>query len=83
MADLDMAEQLARIGPEKPKFIEGLIDRNVSLDESEDSDPRMDHIKRLTPENFVSETEGERKVHGWLWIRDQAKCNEGSNEALF
>ncbi|KAA6408397.1 MAG: hypothetical protein FRX48_08139 [Lasallia pustulata] len=77
-----MAEELARVGPDKPEFIEGLIDRNVFLDESED--PRVDHIKHLKPENLVPETEEQRNVHKPLWDRDQAKCDEGSsNEALF
>ena len=83
VANPAMAEQLGRIGPEKTMFIEGLLDRNVLLDESQDPDPRMDQIKRLTPEKFVPETSVEKNAHRRLWIQDQAKCNEGSNEALF
>ena len=82
LADPAMAEELARTGPDKPRFVEGLIDRNVFLDESED--PRVDHIKHLKPDKVVPEIEEQRNVHEPLWDQDQAKCNQGSsNEALF
>ncbi|KAA6406545.1 MAG: hypothetical protein FRX48_09710 [Lasallia pustulata] len=82
LANPATAEKLARVGPDKEDFVEGLRDRNVFLDESED--PRIDYIRNLGSEEVVSETEEQKNVHEPLWYQDQAKCNYGSsNEALY
>jgi hypothetical protein len=78
-----MVKELLRIGPEHLKFSAGLEDRNVFLTESTVPDPQADYIKSLTSGDSVRETDGEKESHELLWTLDQAKCNEGSNEALF
>ncbi|KAI4130724.1 MAG: hypothetical protein LQ347_003267 [Umbilicaria vellea] len=82
-----MAEQLKRVGPESAAFYWGLKQRNIFLEESQDSDPyteSTDPIKLLpTPDIIGPETKEEKELHRQLWIRDQAKCNAGPNEALF
>ena len=82
IADPDMAKNYTRISPDHRNFPEGLGNRNVLLEESQDIDPESDSINLLAPGESV-ETDGERESHGQLWALDQAKCNKGSNEALF
>jgi len=83
IADPDMAQTVKRISPENAKFLQGLKYRNVFLTESSAPDPYAGHIKSLAPEDTVLESDAETESHGQLWILDQAKCNLGSNEALF
>jgi hypothetical protein len=82
-ANPGIAKDYTRIGPELFKFPSGLEDRNVSLTESRVPDLRADEIKSLILEESFRETDGEMESHEQLWALDQAKCNEGSNEALF
>lgn len=83
IADPDMAKDYTRTSPDHQKFPEGLTFRNVFLKESTTLDLRADHVLLLKTQEFVPETTGERDSHGKLWVMDRAKCNEGSNEALF
>ena len=78
----EMAKAFARISPDHVNFPEGLRNRNVLLEESQDIDPQSDSITLLAP-GEPDETNGEKESHGQLWALDQAKCNKGSNEALF
>jgi hypothetical protein len=82
IADPEMAKGYTRISPDHANFPDGLRNRNVLLEESQAIDPQSDCIKLLEPGESV-ETDGERESHGQLWALDQAKCNKGSNEALF
>jgi hypothetical protein len=82
IADPDMAKGYTRISPDHANFPDGLQNRNVLLEESQTIDPQVDCINLLAPGEFI-ETDGERESHGQLWALDQAKCNKGSNEALF
>ena len=79
----EMAKKCARLTADSPKFPEGLQYRNVFLTESTTVDPCRSHIGCLTPGKSNSETVDETKLYGQLWTCDQAKCNSGSNEALF
>lgn len=83
IADPIKAGEFTRMGAEHPDFPDGLDDRNVDLGESSTLDSHADHIKFLAPEESASETDGEKELHGQLWTLDQARCNEGSNEAFF
>lgn len=78
-----MAKELARIGPDQPEFPDGLMHRNVIWTESNTSDNYADEIRLLSVGKAVPETAGEKESYGQLWAMDQAKCDEGSSEALF
>jgi hypothetical protein len=82
IANPEMANDFKRINPEHKDFPWGLLDRNVIIEESPDIDPQSNHVSLLTSGVLV-ETEGEMDSHDHLWASDQAKCNQGSNEALF
>ena len=83
IADPDMAKDQKRINPENPLFSLGLRSRNVFLHETASPDPYAEHIAHLVVGNPIQESEEEMELHGRLWDFDQAKCNNGSNEALF
>ena len=53
------------------------------MQESQDFDSYIDQIQLLTPGKSFPETKEETESHEQLWKLDQAKCNQGSNEALF
>ena len=80
IADPDIVKMLG-IRAESEDFVIGLEYRNVGMRESAAPDAYVDEIKLLT-KSFL-ETEGEKESHGHLWTFDQAKCDMGSNEALF
>ncbi|ERF70000.1 hypothetical protein EPUS_03552 [Endocarpon pusillum Z07020] len=83
IADPGMANTFERTGPQHDKFPEGLEHRNVFLEASTISDPYKEHVHQLESKEFVSETAEERASSEQLWRSDQAKCIDGSNEALF
>ncbi|KIN02893.1 hypothetical protein OIDMADRAFT_52717 [Oidiodendron maius Zn] len=84
MANPDMAKvELGKIGPDKVKFSDGLECRNVTLNESAATDPRANHIRKLSLNGSIRETDEISELHGQLWAMDRAKCQNGSNEALF
>jgi len=83
IADPSIAQRYERIGPTNIDFPKGLSHRNVFLKESTVPDPYADHVQLLEIQESIAETASEMKCHGQLWTMDQAKCNEGSNEALF
>lgn len=83
IANPEMARDYSRINPNHPDFPEGLRDRNVFLSESGRPDPYADEIRLLASPIIIEETTGESESHGQLWALDQAKINQGSNEALF
>lgn len=78
-----MAKGYERLSPSSKGFPQGLEYRNVCLTESSAPDLHAGHIQRLTPGKSKPETDAERELHDQLWTFDQAKCNKGSNEALF
>ena len=78
-----MAKEYARIGPENLDFDQGLRYRNVLTTESKAPDPFADHVQLLPTKVSVAETADEESSHDQTWNMDQAKCNEGCNEALF
>jgi hypothetical protein len=78
-----VANEYSRIGPEHGSFLDGLVHRNVFWTESVASDLYADHIMNMAPEESAQETNGQRESHGELWVLDQEKCKDGSNEALF
>lgn len=81
--DSSMAQKYERISPTHKDFPQGLAYRNVFLKESAAPDPYADHIRLLEIQESVAETDVEKECYGQLWRIDQAKCNEGSKEALF
>ena len=83
IANPEMAKKCARLNPDSGEFPQGLRYRNVFLTESSAPDLRAGHIQRLKPVKSNPETDAEKELHGQLWTFDQAKCNKGSNEALF
>ncbi|EXJ69357.1 uncharacterized protein A1O5_07393 [Cladophialophora psammophila CBS 110553] len=83
IANPEMAKDYSRITPNHRFFPEGLRDRNVFLSESGHPDPHADEIRRLKSPLLLEETKIESKSHGQLWALDQAKIDQGSNEALF
>ena len=83
VANPGMAKECTRIGPENPEFDEGLMYRNVFLTESSAPDPFADHVQRLSIKVSIAETADEESFRDQVWNMDQAKCNEGSKEALF
>ena len=84
MANPDMAMvESGKIGPDKAKFSDGLECRNVTLNESATIDPRANHIRKLSLNGSIRETDEVSELHGQLWAMDRAKCQNGSNEALF
>ena len=82
IANPEMAKTYTRLGPDNADFVDGLGHRNVFLRESCNPDSQMDHITRLVPGD-PAETDREKESHSRLWALDQAKCDRGSNEALF
>ena len=84
IANPGMAAQYKRISPDQSfHFNGGLRWRNVLLNESLAVDAQAEHIRLLVPEESALETLEEQQSYGQLWKLDQAKCDEGSNEALF
>ena len=83
IANPEMAEQSKRISTNSADFPIGLTYRNVFFTESLTSDLQVEYIEHLVPRISNTETDGEKNLYGQLWTFDQAKCNEGSNEALF
>ncbi len=83
MADPGMAKTFERIGPQHDNFPQGLQQRNVRLEACKIHDPYEDHVHQLESREFALETTEERTSGGQLWRSDQAKCTDGSNEALF
>lgn len=83
IADPSMAQKHERISPTHPEFARGLVYRNVGLVESAAPDPWATHISLLEIQESAAETDVEKECQGQLWRSDQAKCDEGSNEALF
>ena len=83
IANPEMAIRRSRINTDSPMFAVGLGFRNVSLRESKDPDLQADIVKQLLPKTSVAETDDEKHLYGQLWIFDQAKCGQGSSEALF
>ncbi|KAL9615860.1 MAG: hypothetical protein Q9160_009203 [Pyrenula sp. 1 TL-2023] len=82
IAQLKMADEYTRIGPENPLFSHGLQCRNVSVKEGP-YDSYMDVIKRLPPGDSDAKIDEELELNRQLWTWDQRKCEGGSNEALF
>lgn len=83
IADPGLATEYSRMKPAGEAFCEGLIFRNVRMQESPNADPRAADMMALTLGESVPETDEERKWHEQLWMSDQAKCNERTDEALF
>ncbi|KAI9844221.1 MAG: hypothetical protein M1837_005727 [Sclerophora amabilis] len=83
VADPNMAKEFARIGPDNKEYAQGLARRNVQEMPSSSPDEQEDHIKGLIIDESPQETETEKKLHEQLWSFDRAKCEMGSNEALF
>ncbi len=84
MADSVTTKDVARIGPYSEKFPAGLRFRNVALDENKDvPDMQADQIRTLPAGESFQETVWEKELQDRFWASDHAKCNRGSNEALF
>lgn len=83
IANPQMAKESIRISSDNAQFPRGLMHRNVFLSESPIADPVATCIKQLKLGESVRETDEERESHRQLWILDQIKCKDGSNEALF
>ena len=83
IANPQMAKESIRISPDNAQFPRGLMHRNVFFSESPIADPVATWIKQLKLGESVRETDEERESHRQLWILDQIRCKDGSNEALF
>ena len=83
IANLDMGKDFPNIRPDYKDFSTGLEHRNVFLKETAARDPQADHINSLALGKPFQETDKEKEFHDDLWALDQAKCNDGSNEAIF
>lgn len=78
-----MASEYVRISPDKKEFADGLAYRNVSRTESTTPDQYENRARLLKNPKSPEETAEEEEAHGELWKMDRAKCDQGSNEALF
>ena len=78
-----IAKDMARIGPEKAAFMEGLIKRGVDTEPSFGQDQYMYRIMSADLRDLPQESSAQKQSHGQLWEKDLAKCNEGSNEGIF
>lgn len=83
IANPDMAKQSLRINPDAKEFPQGLRHRNAFLTESPIPDSQAGHVEALALDSLNAESDREKDLHEQLWTFDQAKCNLGSNEALF
>lgn len=83
IANPAMAKESIRISPDNPQFPRGLMHRNVFFSESRVADTITTYIKQIKLEESPRESDEERESHRQLWILDQIRCKDGSNEALF
>lgn len=83
IANPETAMANSRIQANHEEFPRGLTKRNVFLGGSNSPDPYANEIQLPTASARITETKAENESHEKLWILDQARINQGSNEALF
>ena len=79
----EMAHDNRRVSPTNEMFSYGLSQRKVSLKESLNPDPYVNTVNQLEAKETGMDLEKELAPHRQLWLWDQKKCDNKSNEGLY